>query len=282
VLNEQQKIYLRSLWSKGISPERLGRFVRNPSIVYKHAQNLFFNIDLRSHSNNQHYAIYKDSIDAMARLLPAESRMSFEKWLPLISNSDAEELGRLFRLHGSDKSTLHDYHTIYSSILSAKRSCKLNLLEIGIGSNNLDVPYNMGAWGKPGASLRAFREWAPDAEIFGADVDRRILFQEERISTFWVDQTNLQSLSDLASVLQRTNFDLIIDDGLHLPHANFNTLHAFLNLLKDDGVFVIEDIEEAHVPFWHLARAILSNYDSYLEPAKGGYVFILRSVKKNR
>ena len=51
-------------------------------------------------------------------------------------------------------------------------------------------------------------------------IDRRILFHEDRISTFWVDQTDPNSLDALAAQLGDIKFDLIIDDGLHLPHAN--------------------------------------------------------------
>jgi hypothetical protein len=46
----------------------------------------------------------------------------------------------------------------------------------------------MGRTGTPGASLRAWRDYFPNAEIYGADIDREILFEEERISAFYVNQ----------------------------------------------------------------------------------------------
>jgi hypothetical protein len=36
-----------------------------------------------------------------------------------------------------------------------------------------------------GGSLRAFREFFPNARIIGLDIDREALFQEGRISTFF-------------------------------------------------------------------------------------------------
>ena len=71
-----------------------------------------------------------------------------------------------------------------------------NLLEIGLGSNNTDLVSSMGKEGKPGASLRAFRDFCINAEVIGADIDKRILFKEDRIKTFYVDQTNNSSLDN--------------------------------------------------------------------------------------
>ena len=282
LFSDLQKNYLRELIAKLLSVKGLKNFIKNPSIANKHARSLFFNRNFRNVPQEQNLLMYKDLITALARLsILSIDRIdiSFEEWLPLVTDDRAaSDLALLFNKHGSDKSTYHDYHHIYNSILIGRRERPLNILEIGLGSNNLDVPSNMGPWGRPGASLRAFRDWLPHAHIFGADVDKRILFQEERISTFWVDQTDEKSLFRLASQLSRTKFDLIIDDGLHLPHANFNTLDALLTLLGERGVFVVEDIEPVHKPFWQLARAVLAaKYDTYFTAAKGGCVFVARA-----
>jgi hypothetical protein len=76
--------------------------------------------------------------------------------------------------YGSDKANSHNYHHLYGSILSDRHKVQ-NVFEIGLGTNNVDVVSNMGAAGRPGASLRAFRDFCPNANIFGADVDKRIL-----------------------------------------------------------------------------------------------------------
>ena len=39
--------------------------------------------------------------------------------------------------------------------------------------------------GKPGASLRAWRDYFENALIYGADIDKNILFKENRINTFF-------------------------------------------------------------------------------------------------
>lgn len=197
--------------------------------------------------------------------------MDFE-W-PTDVSPDTAELGELFRKHGSDKSTHHDYYEVYGSLIN--RHEPLRILEIGLGTNNIDTPSNMGLGGSPGASLRAFRDWAPKAEVYGADIDRRILFEEDRIKTFFVDQTDPASLKALVSQVG-SGFDLIIDDGLHEPHANLNTIEALLPLLKPSGAMVIEDIEKSHLPYWHTASRFFDN--TKLVSRLGGYLFVLTAA----
>ena len=56
---------------------------------------------------------------------------------------------------------------------------------------------NMGERGKPGASLKAYRDFFKNSEIYGADIDSQILFKDDRISTYYVDQTKERSLKKL-------------------------------------------------------------------------------------
>ena len=42
----------------------------------------------------------------------------------------------------------------------------------------------------PGASLRAWRDYFVKADIYGADIDKKILFNENKIKNFYVDQEN--------------------------------------------------------------------------------------------
>lgn len=188
----------------------------------------------------------------------------------------AVHLQRLFFENGSDKATFHNYHFVYGSLFRQPSSVR-NLLEIGLGTNNLDVVSNMGKDGKPGASLRAFREYLPNADIFGADVDKRVLFQEDRIRTFYVDQTNLESFSELAQL--DLQFDLIIDDGLHSPNANIAVLLFGLKRLAPRGWIVIEDIRTEAVPVWRIVGSLLSaRYRSFLVEAERGFLFAVTDL----
>lgn len=193
------------------------------------------------------------------------------------SQSNAQQLAELFNKHGSDKSSMHNYHLIYGKILSGEHTDEINILEIGMGTNNSELVSNMGEQGKPGASLRAFRDFSANAQVYGADIDEDILFTEDRIQTFAVDQTSPDSLQRLASQLNATQFDLIIDDGLHTAHANIATLNFALNKLKVSGWFVCEDIHADSLPVWNVVAALIPNgYATYLYKTAGSHVLAIQ------
>jgi len=133
--------------------------------------------------------------------------------------------------------------------------------------------------GRPGASLRAFRDFCHQAEIFGADIDARILFEEERIKTYQVDQLNYESLDRLEAVLPR-NFDLIIDDGLHAPDANIATLMMGMRLVKPGGWIVIEDIKPAAEAIWEVVGALLpSEFEAHIIQCNFELVFAVHRIR---
>lgn len=192
-------------------------------------------------------------------------------------DSDTQDLAKLFNHYGSDKSSKHNYHLAYGAILKGRRYEPLKILEIGLGTNNPSLKSSMGREGKPGASVRAFRDWAPKALVYGADIDRNILFTEERIKTYFVDQTKPETFAEIQEQVGGGQFDLIIDDGLHNTWANFNTTIAALPLLKKNGVLVIEDILDHYLPLWSLFILVLSKkYNCQLIRMKTETICIVR------
>jgi len=188
---------------------------------------------------------------------------------------DQVRLRSLFDEYGSDKASEHDYYRVYADLLRDLRM-PTKILEIGLGTNNADVVSTMGPGGRPGASLRAFRDFCPEATVYGADVDSRILFTEDRIQTHFVDQSDPGLLDRLGESVG-VDFDLMIDDGLHAPHANLHSLHFFLNRLRVGGYAVIEDIYEKAVPVWQLVLALLpARFDAALIPTRAAHMFVVR------
>jgi hypothetical protein len=182
----------------------------------------------------------------------------------------------LFNKYASDKSTTHDYELLYGPLLV--RGVKRGILEIGLGTNNLDVVSSMGLEGRPGGSLRAFRDFT-GMPVFGADIDRRILFREELIETFYVDQTEKRSFDKLRSNTP-ADLDLVIDDGLHAPNANLATLAFGLEKIREGGAVVIEDIGKRTLPLWKAVKAVLpNNYRSQLFQSKAGnLIFVVEQL----
>ena len=185
----------------------------------------------------------------------------------------AARLRHHFDVQGSDKGTGYGYHLVYGARL-ARQPAVTAVLEIGIGTNHQDVVSNMGAAGRPGASLRAFRDALPAARVYGADIDARILFREERIETFVVDQTSAASLDALGRSIEG-DFDLVVDDGLHAPNANLSVLIFALPRLKPGGWLVIEDIKPVAVPFWQVVALLLPEGYRPRIVASGGVVLFV-------
>ena len=183
-------------------------------------------------------------------------------------------LKKNFNKYGSDKSTIHNYHLIYASLFRETNKVK-KILEIGLGTNDEKMVSNMGRYGKPGASVRAFRDFYKLAKVYGADIDKKILFTENRINTLYVDQSNINSLKNMYRRLGK-NFDLIIDDGLHAPYTNINVIITSLNYLKKNGWIVIEDIPIRAKAIWEVINFLINyKHDCKLIKAKSSYVFLI-------
>ena len=176
-----------------------------------------------------------------------------------LNNSNYIEFANLFDKYGSDKRKSNLTHLYFQLILKNKIEF---ITEIGMGTNNIRIISNMGLGGKPGASLRAFSEYLPDNKIFGADIDRDILFQEKNIQTFFIDQLNVQSIIDFKKKIPI--MDLIIDDGLHLPDANLNIVNNLIDKLNTGGFLVIEDIEDIFCNIFEILTFNLNTSEKYI------------------
>jgi hypothetical protein len=159
---------------------------------------------------------------------------------------------RIMTKYGSDKGRgWHNYTTVYSVLFDEFQTKSLAMLELGLGTNNPTLASSMGVTGTPGASLRGWRELFPKALVYGADIDRDILFEEERISTFYCDQTDDKSITELwRRVASNQGIDIIIDDGLHTFSANCCFLEASLSRLNASGIYIVEDIESTSIDEW--------------------------------
>ena len=137
-------------------------------------------------------------------------------------NNSKNNLSSLCEKYGSDKGYLdfekptpfgwksHSYSEIYFDLFNLKKDEIKLVFECGIGSNNPNMSNNMTVSGKPGASLRVWNDYFKNALIFGADIDKSILFSEGRIKTFHVDQLKKESIKSLWDNVNENNFDLII------------------------------------------------------------------------
>jgi hypothetical protein len=100
----------------------------------------------------------------------------------------------------------------------------------------------MSSSGKPGASLRVWRDYFPNATIYGADIDKDVLFEEERIKTYYINQLDPVTIKNFWEKVGKTEFDFMIDDGLHTYEAGSTLFLHSIDKLSSNGIYIIEDV----------------------------------------
>lgn len=178
-------------------------------------------------------------------------------------NATLQSLTSILSRHGSDKATHHNYDLFYFDYLQSIKNSLGIVVEIGIGSNDPSIPSNMGINGVPGASLRAFRDFLPNMQIIGADIDQNILFNEERIKTFFLDQLRLESFDTLLKNVPEIGsdgIDLVVIDGLHEKLPDLNSVVALLPHLKVGAKLFVEDVFPSPVNelFWKFTLMLIN------------------------
>jgi hypothetical protein len=189
------------------------------------------------------------------------------------------DLGRLFDKYGSDKGTLgnpsvkfpwhsHNYADVYSELFQHSRKSVAKVFECGIGTNDEMILSNMTSIATPGGSLRAWRDYFPKAIIYGADIDPKVLFTEDRILTDYINQLDSESIKNYFSKFDKNSFDLMIDDGLHTFEANTSLLEISFEYLSEQGTYIIEDVRCSDV----------LRYESYL--SSKSYLFRVIALQR--
>jgi len=169
--------------------------------------------------------------------------------------NDNSLINSLCDKYGSDKGEVnndnnpyvwdsHNYADIYDLLFRLRRNDVQLVLECGLGTNNPEIYSSMGVDGKPGASLRLWRDYFKNARIIGCDIDERVLFSEERIQTYGCDQTDQSSIAKFIEEanISAQSVDIIIDDGLHEFHAGKSFFEGTIKYLSENGLYVIEDV----------------------------------------
>ena len=184
--------------------------------------------------------------------------MSEIEKLNVDNNIDSTILKSLFTKYGSDKSNA--YYHYYANVLDKFKTQNIRLLEVGLGTNDPTLISTMGMGQYTcGSSLRSFRDYLPHSMIYGADVDKKCLFNEQNIRTFFVDQLNFPSFKELYTNCGNLPFDVIIDDGLHCTGANINTIIFALQHINRNGVIIIEDIPYTKMKAYQIIDYVLYN-----------------------
>jgi hypothetical protein len=140
-------------------------------------------------------------------------------------------LDYMARNHRTDKFP-HGYTVQYRHHFHSLRNKKIRLFEIGVGG--------FGDPDKGGESLRMWKDYFRKAEIYSIDIVDKTRLEERRIHICKGDQNDPAFLNDFAS--RFGPFDVIIDDGSHQSEHVITSFRALFPHLKENGVYVIEDL----------------------------------------
>lgn len=152
-------------------------------------------------------------------------------------------LESLFVKYGTDKGVLGgngwSYTPYYEEAMEKRRLRVKKVLEIGICGYR-DIPNNV-----VGASLFVWRDFFPNAEIYGIDNDGRFIFNDQnRIHTAQCDAYNRRELMTALESMGVTSndFDMIVDDAVHDPAPQVQLATTLIPFLKPGGRYFIEDV----------------------------------------
>lgn len=170
-------------------------------------------------------------------------------------------LCRMAYKYGADKNPQlkHSYTPFYYELLKEKRESTKKVLELGVGYHQA-IPHivSLNETYPRGASLYMWREFFPNAQIYGADIRPETIFEDERIKTYLCDE---RIKADLVRLIENTgsDIDLFVDDGSHHLSDQVFTCLTLMPLLKKDVIYVIEDVTHSR----KLAKA-LSEYECWV------------------
>lgn len=129
--------------------------------------------------------------------------------------------------YGTDKwSRKHHYTPTYFELFKDRRKEVKKVLEIGVAE---------------GAGLKMFRDFFPNAFIYGAEIDPKRMFESERIKVYRADQSNEFDLQMLIDNIG-TDIDLVIDDGSHRPNDQIVSCIKIFPQLDKGATYIIEDV----------------------------------------
>lgn len=153
---------------------------------------------------------------------------------------------------GTDKITHHGYHRFYPIFLDKLRDKEITMLEIGTEENK---------------SLYMWQNYFPKARIYGLDIGSELKYEQGEI--FKGDQSDVEVLKNITGKIGQ-KLDFIIDDGSHVPeHQILGFNYLFNNVLKEGGVYIIEDIETSYwkkgLLYGYIVKKGLRHEDSVIE-----------------
>lgn len=157
------------------------------------------------------------------------------------NSSGTDPLSQLAVKYRSDKcpQIKHPFTPFYFDLFKDRRQSIKKVLEIGIGYKEMSNtrPH------RTGASLLMWRQFFPNAQIYGVDIYPGAIFNDKkRIKTFLCDQSKKDDLLKLIKDMG-SDIDLVIDDGSHRKEDQIFTCLTLLPIINKKVIYIIEDVK---------------------------------------
>ena len=162
------------------------------------------------------------------------------------------DLTTLAKVYQTDKWGRHFYTPIYEQWFASLRYKPVKLLEIGVGG------YDRPRVG--GNSLRMWKRYFDQGDIFGIDLYDKSALAEPRISIIQGDQSDAAFLQKVTS--EYGPFDIIIDDGSHVQSHIIASFEALFPLMPAGGIYVVEDTQTSYWPKFEGSTAEMNSIPS--------------------
>ena len=102
--------------------------------------------------------------------------------------------------YGADKCPQlnHMYTPFYYEYFSPMRQTVKKVFEFGVGNRRIKtvIPHY-----QIGASLRMWRDFFPNAQVYGADIAKGSVFKDERLETFYCNEDSKEDIENLVKII---------------------------------------------------------------------------------
>jgi FkbM family methyltransferase len=157
----------------------------------------------------------------------------YAKQIPKIKNINSNSLESLCIKYNSDK--VDNFHTykginycnIYEKYFYQIKYKVTKFVEIGI---------------KDACSLKMWKEYFPNAIIYGIDIDPKCKqYEEDRIKCFIGDQNDEKFLLNIKDIIG--DYDILLDDGSHITEHQIKSFDILYENCRNNGYYIIEDLK---------------------------------------
>ncbi len=175
-----------------------------------------------------------------------------------------DTLAQIYKRHSggtkfNDKGVIHSYIEVYSEIFKPYRETAKRVLEIGL--------YD-------GHSMRMWEDYFSNSDVHGIDCDEQPHGGKADLRPMIAERMHFIHIMNACANDQvefhfsKIKFDVIIDDASHNIDDQIKIYHNFKHHLTDDGIYVIEDVQD------------LDRDRALLEKIPGARILDRRGLKK--